>query len=86
MWILAATILQSWWNKTWKYVTIAAAIVAAVLVTYLKGRKDADSYNERKVLHEDIENRRKADAVRRDVDGAANPAQRLRDEWSRPGR
>lgn len=86
MWILVTTILQSWWNKIWKYVTVAAAVVAAVLVTYLKGRRDADSYNERKVLREDIENRRKADEVRRDVDGVADPAQRLRDEWSRPGR
>lgn len=86
MWILVTTILQSWWNKAWKYVTIAAAIVAAILVTYLKGRKDADSDNERKVLREDVENRREADAVRRDVDRLDDPAERLRDEWSRPGR
>lgn len=86
MLMMAWTAVQMMWNKAWAYVTMAAAIVAAIAVLYFKGRADERKDNERRVLAADLQNRREGEAIRRDVAADPDPVERLRSEWSRPGR
>lgn len=76
--------IQMMWNKAWAYVTMAAAVVAALAVLYFKGKKDERADNERRVLGADLQNRRESEAVRRDVAAGSDPVSVLRSEWSRP--
>jgi len=78
--------IQMMWNKAWAYVTMAAAVVAALAVIYFKGKKDERTEIQRRVLETDLQNRRDSEAVRRDVAASGDPVERLRTEWSRPRR
>lgn len=85
MLMMATMALTNWWKASWKYVTMGAAIVAAILVTYFKGRADNQNANEREVLRNELTNRNAAEVVRRDIAGESEPAARLRADWTRPG-
>ena len=76
--------LMSLWNKTWKYVTIAAAVLVAVLAIYWKGKQDERTEVERRVLGADLENRRQGETIRGTVDIVPDPVERLRRDWTRP--
>lgn len=72
------------WNRFGTYIIIVGLAFGIVGAIYLKGRTDANREADRIVLERDAEIRRDADAVRRDVDAAGDPAERLR-RWERPG-
>lgn len=85
MWILMATMIQNWMTKAYRYVMIAGAVVASLLLLYFKGRSDKENEIKQDVLERELENRNVAEGVRRGVDGEPNPTERLRREWSREG-
>lgn len=66
------------------YAIIVGAAVAAFLFAYAKGRTDATARNERRILESEVETRKVADGVRRDVDSDNAVGDRLR-QWTRPG-
>ncbi len=78
-------LMTSLWNKVWKYVTITAAILAALFMLYWKGKQDERAETERRVLGADLENRRQGETIRGTVDTVADPSERLRRDWTRPG-
>lgn len=77
--------IASLFNKAYGYVIIAGLVVGAFFSAYLKGRRDSSNATERRVLTEDIANRREAEDIRRAVDVSGDPSGRLQ-RWTREGR
>lgn len=78
--------LSNLWNKAWGYVILVVATLGALGAAYLRGRSAMRREVERRVLGQDLENRRVGETIRGTVDRVDDPGERLRSEWSRPGR
>lgn len=85
MLMMAWTAIQMMWNKTTTYVIIGFAIIGAFFATYLRGRRDANNEVQRRVLGQDLENRRVGETIRGRVDSVDDPSDGLR-RWTRDGR
>lgn len=78
-------LLSGLWNKVWGYVILVVATIGALGAAYFRGRSEMRREVERRVLGQDLENRKQGDLVRGSVDRVDNPDERLRSDWSRPG-
>lgn len=71
------------WQSASKYVIMVGTLIGALLLAYGRGRRDVRREVERRVLGQDLENRRLGEAVRSDVAGG-DPTDGLR-KWQRRG-
>lgn len=84
MWAAFVAQISGFFTKIWGYVALVGVVLSMFLATYLKGKRDSKNENTIQVQAEDLDNRRQAEDVRRDVAAEPNTTERLR-RWQRPG-